>query len=201
LNKDFIDVIYQHLNRVVSITDTDLKLDDVHGYISEIELNLENPWEDSVTVKNYKTKFEDLFSSIVASAEQMKTNSFAYNNAAGAFGPGGTLKPSVIQNTLNQTDLTYAFQSGNLTIDEINGIRVGDAASSIQTTINDNTVKFYSGNREFLSIRENVNTKETQAFCDSLNAKSIVSGVHERKIFTINGQRRTGFFYTDGGEN
>ena len=122
LNKDFIDVIYQHLNRVVSITDTDLKLDDVHGYISEIELNLENPWEDSVTVKNYKTKFEDLFSSIVASAEQMKTNSFAYNNAAGAFTSGGTLKPSVIQNTLNQVDLTYAFQSGNLTIDEINGI-------------------------------------------------------------------------------
>ena len=52
----------------------------------------------------------------------MKTNSFAYNNAAGAFGPGGTLKPSIIQNTLNQVDLTYAFQSGNLTIDEINGI-------------------------------------------------------------------------------
>lgn len=122
LNKDFIDVIYQHLNRVVSITDTELKLDDVHGYISEIELNLENPWEDSVTVKNYKTKFEDLFSSIVASTEQMKTNSFAYNNAAGAFTSGGTLKPSVIQNTLNQVDLTYAFQSGNLTIDEINGI-------------------------------------------------------------------------------
>lgn len=88
-----------------------------------------------------------------------------------------------------------------LTIDETNGIRVGDASSSIQTTINDNTVKFYSGNREFLSIRENANTKETQTFCDSLNAKSIVSGVHERKIFTINGQRRTGFFYTDGGEN
>ena len=122
LNRDFIDVIYQHLNRVVSITDTDLKLDDVHGYISEIELDLENPWEDSVTVKNYKTKFEDLFSSIVASTEQMKTNSFAYNNAAGAFTSGGTLKPSVIQNTLNQVDLTYAFQSGNLTIDEINGI-------------------------------------------------------------------------------
>lgn len=122
LNRDFIEVAYKNLNRVVSITDTDLKLENVQGYISELELNLENPWEDKITVKNYKTKFEDLFSSIVASAEQMKTNSFAYNNAAGAFGPGGTLKPSIIQNTLNQVDLTYAFQSGNLTIDEINGI-------------------------------------------------------------------------------
>jgi hypothetical protein len=52
----------------------------------------------------------------------MKINSFGYNNAANAFGPNGTLKPSVIQNTLNQVDLMYAFQNGNLTIDEINGI-------------------------------------------------------------------------------
>jgi hypothetical protein len=27
---------------------------------------LDTPWEDSIEVKNYKTKFEDLFSSIVA---------------------------------------------------------------------------------------------------------------------------------------
>ena len=122
MNENFIKYAYQNLNRIVSINDSELKFDDVQGYISELELNLENPWEDSITIQNYKTKFEDLFSTIVASSEQMKTNAFAYNNAASAFTSGGTLKPSIIQNTINQTDLTYAFQSGNLTIDEINGI-------------------------------------------------------------------------------
>ena len=122
LNENFIKFAYQNLNRIIGINDTELKFEDVQGYISELELDLDKYWEDKVTIKNYKTKFEDLFSTIVASSEQMKTNSFAYNNAASAFGPGGILKPSIIQNTINQTDLTYAFQSGNLTIDEINGI-------------------------------------------------------------------------------
>ena len=122
LNEKFIKYAYQKLNMVVNIHDADLKFENVYGYISELELDLENPWEDSITVQNYKTKFEDLFSTIVASSEQMKTNSFAYNNAASAFGPGGILKPSIIQSSINQTDLTYAFNNGNLTIDEINGI-------------------------------------------------------------------------------
>lgn len=122
LNEKFICYAYKYLNRIVSINDSELKFEDVQGYISELDLDLDNPWEDEATIQNYKTKFEDLFSTIVASSEQMKTNSFAYNNAASAFGPGGVLKPSIIQNTINQTDLTYAFQSGNLTIDEVNGI-------------------------------------------------------------------------------
>ena len=122
LNESFIGEAYKVLNRIVSINDSNLKLDNVYGYISEIELDLDSPWQDSFTVQNYKTKFEDLFSTIVASTEQLRVNSFSYNNAASAFGPGGTLKPSVIQNTINQTDLTYAFQNGNLTIDEVNGI-------------------------------------------------------------------------------
>ena len=122
LNEKFIKFAYRNLNRIIGINDAELKFEDVQGYISELELDLDKYWEDKVTIKNYKTKFEDLFSTIVASSEQMKTNSFAYNNAASAFGPGGILKPSIIQNTINQSDLTYAFQSGNLTFDEVNGI-------------------------------------------------------------------------------
>ena len=122
MNRSFIQYAYQNLNRIVGINDSDLKFEDVQGYISELDLDLDNPWEDKITIQNYKTKFEDLFSTIVASTEQMKTNSFAYNNAASAFGPGGTLKTTILQSTINQTDLTYAFQNGNLTIDELNGI-------------------------------------------------------------------------------
>jgi len=29
-------------------------------------MNLDHPWEDSVEIKNYETKFEDLFTTIVA---------------------------------------------------------------------------------------------------------------------------------------
>lgn len=122
LNQGFISQAYKMLGRVVCINDADLKLSNVQGYISELELSLDAYWEDGITIKNYKTKFEDLFSSIVASSEQMKTNSYSYGLAANAFTSSGSLKSSVIQSTINNVDLTYAFQSGNLTIDEVNGI-------------------------------------------------------------------------------
>lgn len=121
-NEDFIKYDYSYLNRIVKINDTDLKFNEVQGYISEIELRLDKPWEDTIKIQNYRTKFEDLFSTIVASSEQMKTNSFAYNTAANAFNSNGTIKNNILQTTISQTDLTYAFQSGNLTIDEVNGI-------------------------------------------------------------------------------
>lgn len=88
-----------------------------------------------------------------------------------------------------------------LTITEETGIQVGDSTSKLQTSIDDNQVKFYSGNREFLGVKTNAATGEIQAFCETLNAKSVISGVHERKTFTINGETRTGFFYFDGGES
>jgi hypothetical protein len=51
-----------------------LKFENVRGYISELDLKLDKPQEDSATIKNYKTKFEDLFSTIVAQTEQMQKN-------------------------------------------------------------------------------------------------------------------------------
>lgn len=122
LNTNFIMYAYQKLNKIVNINDSDLKFQNVQGYISELDLNLDRPWEDTITTQNYKTKFEDLFSTIVASSEQMKANAFSYSVAAGAFTSGGTLKNNVIQNTINKVDLSYAFQNGDLTIDETNGI-------------------------------------------------------------------------------
>lgn len=121
-NKDFMKTAYRNLGRIVNIIDHELKFENIFGYISELELVLESPWEDKIIIKNYKTKFEDLFSSIVASTEQMKSNAVYYNNAASAFTSSGSLKQNIIQNTLNNTDLTYAFRSGELTIDEEKGI-------------------------------------------------------------------------------
>lgn len=67
--------IYNKLAQIVMINDTDLKLQDTFGYISNIKLDLDHEEKDSVEVKNYKTKFEDLFSKIVAETEEMHKNS------------------------------------------------------------------------------------------------------------------------------
>jgi hypothetical protein len=51
------------------VNDTDLKLKNTFGYISSVKLDLDHEEKDSIEVKNYKTKFEDLFSKIVAETE------------------------------------------------------------------------------------------------------------------------------------
>ena len=115
-------VAYKNLGYVARIHDNMLKFKNVMGYVNGITLNLDQPWNDEYEVKNYKTKFEDLFSRIVASSEQMKTNAIVYNKAASAFASNGTIKADNIQETLDMVDLKYAFNNGDLTITENDGI-------------------------------------------------------------------------------
>ena len=120
--RSLMRVAYKNLGYVARIHDNMLKFKNVMGYVNSITLNLDQPWNDEYEVKNYKTKFEDLFSRIVASSEQMKTNAIVYNKAASAFASNGTIKADNIQETLDMVDLKYAFNNGNLTITENDGI-------------------------------------------------------------------------------
>ena len=72
LDYEVINTLYKRLAQLVMINDTDLKFQNTFGYISHLELDLDQPQNDNIEIKNYKTKFEDLFSSIVASTEQMQ---------------------------------------------------------------------------------------------------------------------------------
>ena len=74
LDTNIMKTLYSRLAQIMMINDVELKFNNVFGYISGIELDLDKPEEDSIEVKNYKTKFEDLFSTIVAQTDAMKKN-------------------------------------------------------------------------------------------------------------------------------
>lgn len=122
LNPNFIRTAYNRLNQIVHINDNDLALDDVSGYISEVTLNLDKPWEDKVEVKNYETKFEDLFSTIVAQTEAMKKSSAGLDTALQAFSSTGLIDGDVLQNSVFNANLNMNFNSGKLVISQENGI-------------------------------------------------------------------------------
>ena len=121
-NKEFIKKVAGKLGHIAHINDHELKFDHVLGYISELTLNLDKPWEDSIEIKNYKTKFEDLFQKIVAQTESMKKQSYLLNTITQAFTANGEIKSEIIQKTFTRADLNYAFNQGALTINETNGI-------------------------------------------------------------------------------
>ena len=130
LGRELINTAYNLLGIVAHINDTDLKFNNIQGYVSEVEMDLDKPWEDSITIQNYKNKFEDLFSKIVAETVQMQKNSYTVGFAAQALTAGGGITGDVMQYTLANTNLTYAFNNGRLTIDEVNGI-IGESRDGI----------------------------------------------------------------------
>ena len=122
LNEDFLYDAYNQLGRISHINDWELKFENVQGYVSELKLSLDSPWQDEIVIKNYKNKFEDLFSKIVASTEQMQSNGAIYDKAASAFGSNGIIKTSNLQAAIDSATLDYSFLSGSLTINEEQGI-------------------------------------------------------------------------------
>lgn len=122
LNTSFMHTAYKMLNRIININDYELKFENVQGYISALELNLDKPFEDKIEVKNYKTKFEDLFTSIVATTEQMKKNTNTFYAISQVINPDGTIKSSSLQEGISKVDLSYAFNNGTLSISNENGI-------------------------------------------------------------------------------
>lgn len=121
-NSKTCETIYNKIGNIVRINDNDLKFKNVRGYISGFSLDLDNPDNDNIEIKNYKTKFEDLFSTITAQTEQMKKNNNLIEAVSSAFTSTGDLTQETLQSSIMKVDLDYAFNNGKLTIDEHNGI-------------------------------------------------------------------------------
>ena len=110
LNEEYLKILYSMLAQLVIINDVELKFENMYGYISQIQMKLDAPWEDTIEVKNYKTKFEDLFSTIVAQTEEMKRNNNAFMLAANG---GIPMQSEALESTLstNQIILNNYFDT------------------------------------------------------------------------------------------
>ena len=110
LDKRVLSTLQNRLNWLVMINDVQLKFNNVFGYISHMELDLDFPDKDSIEIKNYKTKFEDLFSTIVASSEAMKKNEGLLSSLA-----GGTyaLSEDGLNQSLEQNQTIFQSQFDN----------------------------------------------------------------------------------------
>lgn len=111
LDRKLLRTLYNKLNYLVIINDVQLKFQNVFGYISSISLDLDRPQNDTIELKNYTSKFEDLFSQIIAQTEQMQRN----ENLLGPISRGVySLSPTGLISTLeNNTEAVVNFLKEN----------------------------------------------------------------------------------------
>ena len=95
VDEDFLYTLYNKLCRICNINDLELKFENVQGYISELEIDCNYCENDKIEIKNYKTKFEDLFSSIVAQTEAMQKRAYTINAVNSMITASGNLNGEV----------------------------------------------------------------------------------------------------------
>lgn len=110
------------LGQLAYINDHLLGVHAASGYVDEIEYDLSMPKNDRISIKNYKTKFEDLFSTISAQSEAMKVNKVSYDTAAGSFTPGGGLLGSVLQSAIAKENPYFDYSTCGVEITKDRGI-------------------------------------------------------------------------------
>ena len=116
------DIESFELGQLGYISDSELGVHAAQGYISQIVLQLDSPKDDEITIQNYKTKFEDLFSTITASSEAMKTNQHSYDIAASGFTSKGEIDGSILQDTFDSNKIELTYSNTNVHIDDLDGI-------------------------------------------------------------------------------
>lgn len=116
------EINFLELGQLTYINDYSIDAHKEYGYVSGIKYQLDQPSKDQVTVSNYKTKFEDLFSSITAQNEAMKQNQKSYSIAAQAFTSSGEVQKDILQTTLDNNNFAFNFSSTNMTIDDAGGL-------------------------------------------------------------------------------
>lgn len=91
--------------------------------ISEMDDNLDNPSESTITVQNFRTQFEDLFSRISATIQTVQTKDQIYSRGEN-FTPTGEIIASVLQNSLLNNSLILAQSVNQNVIISDRGIEV-----------------------------------------------------------------------------
>lgn len=70
--------------------------------VAEVEWHLDDPSNNSITVQNYKTNFEDLFQRIQATVQTVQYNEITYPKTNAFVEADGTLNESVLLKSLNK---------------------------------------------------------------------------------------------------
>ena len=94
--------------------------------VNKISSFFDDPSRDTITVQNYKTRFDDLFQRIAAATQSLQYSEGSYKRAANAITNNGTIDSSILKNTFEtNNDFIMSSSNQNVIWDET-GITITD---------------------------------------------------------------------------
>lgn len=94
--------------------------------VSEVEWYLDDPSENSITIQNYKTQFDDLFQRMAAAVQSVEYNSASYSRAASMLDEGGFINAGLLLKSLNELSGGFSLSGDNTITAGPDGIIIKD---------------------------------------------------------------------------
>lgn len=118
--KDFKPVV----GTKVPIYDLELNFNGLIGFISSITYDLLEPANTTLTITNFKDKFEDLFQKITASTISLESKEYNFDKATEITNGKGEIKVDLLMNSLMQNNMALALSPNNDVKWDTSGITV-----------------------------------------------------------------------------
>lgn len=145
--------------------------------ISQLKKNLDDASKNVITVRNYKTDFQDLFQRMAATSQSLQYQEGAFKRAANAIEPTLEINPNVLQNSLEANSAIIKNAKNQNVIWDDSGI-------SISNFVNANEiVKITSGGIAFSNSGGQDWT--TGITGDGINANLITTGQLDTNLIRI----------------
>ena len=98
--------------------------------ISAVSWNLDDPTQNSITVQNFKTQWEDLFQRITATTQSLQYHTGDYSRASNSFNTNGTLDRETLQNTFFENSFVIENAKNQSVVIDERGITITDLAKA-----------------------------------------------------------------------
>lgn len=149
--------------------------------VSERNQNLDDASKTTITIKNYKNQFEELFQKITATTQSLQYQVGEYARAAGVITPTGEIKVSTLEQSFQNNSLILSGSDNQSVIwDTGTGIEVIDNRSS------NNRVRVVGGG-VFISSDGGV-TWSNAISGNGINTKYLIAGqIDASKVNIVNG--------------
>lgn len=160
--------------------------------ITQVTQHLDMPENDSITVQNYRTQFQDLFQRTESTIQSFQYGEGSYNRAASIVEPDGTINVATLENSIaannylmSQSSLNNAITTG---VDGITVTDVNDVGHKVRITANGIFITTDGGNNWVNAI------KGTGVSTEALSA-----GVISTKDILIDGGQGNTFRWDERG--